>query len=241
MVDIVQSRDFNQAREMPTAATTPEQERVHEEKTSAVVVSGGSLAEALCGVAAIMLAIVSLAGVFPISLGAIAAIVLGAGLVLEGLAIGARFTNLLQGMSGSRIATAELGGGLSAEFLAGAAGIVLGILALVGIAPVTLLWVTSIVFGGALLLEAGATARLNNLIVEHRRAPLMARQLCNAMVTASAGAQVLIRLAAIVLGIVGLAGVYPLTLSMVAFLCAGAAVTLSGGALSTKMFKMVNR
>jgi hypothetical protein len=45
------------------------------------------------------------------------------------------------------MSTAELGGGMTAGFLAGATGIVLGILALIAIASVALLSVAAIVFG----------------------------------------------------------------------------------------------
>ncbi len=48
-------------------------------------------------------------------------------------------------------------------------------------------------------------------------------------------------LAAVVLGIVALVGVHLLTLSMVAFLATGAALTVSGLAISTKMLEMVRQ
>jgi hypothetical protein len=48
-------------------------------------------------------------------------------------------------------------------------------------------------------------------------------------------------LAAIILGIVALTGVYPLTLSLIAYLAVGAAETISGLALSAKMLEMVRR
>jgi hypothetical protein len=55
------------------------------------------------------------------------------------------------------------------------------------------------------------------------------------------GAQILVGLAAIILGIVALGGIYPLTLSLIAFLAVGAAVAISGLALSTKMLEMMRR
>jgi hypothetical protein len=217
-------------------------ERLREEEISAEVISGGSLAEAICGIGAIVLAIVALAGTLPVHLSAIAAIVLGGGLLLEGAAIGARFGKLLGEIVGPRFSMAELGGGMTAEFFAGAAGIVLGILALVGIVSVTLLSVAAIVFGAALLLGAGATSSLNALIVEHRyRAHEVVRRVAGTMVSGTAGAQVLVGLSAIILGIVALTDVHPLTLSLVAFLAVGAAVGVSGLALCTKMLEMLRR
>ena len=55
-----------------------------------------------------------------------------------------------------------MGGGFTAEFVGGAAGIVLGILALVGIAPEILCSVAVLVFGGTLLFGSGMTGMLRN-------------------------------------------------------------------------------
>jgi hypothetical protein len=236
----MQDRNLNQPQDI---APPPSQtERVREEETSAEVPGGGSLAEAICGIGAIVLSIVALIGVLEPQLGAVAAIVIGGGLLLEGAAIGMRFAKLLGEIIGPRFSMAELGSGMPAEFLAGAAGIVLGILALPGIAPVTLLSVAAIVFGAALLLGAGATANLNCLIVEHRHhAQAVARRVAATMISGATGAQILVGLAAIILGIVALGGIYPLTLSLIAFLAVGAAVAISGLALSTKLLEMMRR
>src|SRR5262249_40982213 len=160
----------------------------------------------------------------------------------EGAGMGARFSSLLGEIIGPRFSMAELGGGMTAEFLAGAAGIVLGVLALLGIAPVPLLSVAAIVFGAALLLGAGATASLNCLIIEHHyRAHEVARRVATTMVSGATGAQILVRLGAVLPGRVALTGVYPLTLGLVAYLAVGAAVAISGLALSSKMLEMVRR
>jgi hypothetical protein len=240
MPELVQDRNLNTPRDISMPSTQPP--LVRQEETSAEVLSGGSLAESICGIGAVVLAIVALAGVLNIYLGAVAALVLGAGLVLEGAAIGTRFSKLLSEIVGPRFSMAELGGGLTAEFLAGAAGIVLGILALLGIASGALLSVAAIVFGAALVLGAGATASLNCMIVEHHyRSQDVARRVAGTMVSGAAGAQILVGLAAIILGIVALTGVHALTLSLVAFLAVGAAVAISGLALSAKMIEMVRR
>jgi hypothetical protein len=84
-------------------------------------------------------------------------------------------------------------------------------------------------------------ARLNSLFVEHHLpGNEVARRVAGEMVSAANGAQALIGLAAIVLGIIGLVGLYPLTLSLVAFLCLGASVLLSGAAVSTKMLSALH-
>jgi hypothetical protein len=238
MPELMQDRNLNSPRDLPAPPTRPE--LVQQEETSAEVLSGGSLAEAVCGIGAVVLAIVALAGILNIYLGAVAVIVVGAGLLLEGAAIGMRFSKLMNEIVGPRFSMSELGGGLTAEFLAGAAGIVLGILALLGVAPLTLLSVVAIIFGAAMVLGAGATASLNSLIVEHHyRTHEVARRLAGAMVSGASGAQILVGLAAIILGIIALTGVHALTLSLVAFLAVGAVVAISGLALSSKLLEMV--
>ncbi len=241
MPDLMQDRNINQPPSMAVPPAPPPPLR-EEEEVFTEVATGGSLAEAVCGIAVIVLAIVALAGVYPVILGAIAAIVAGAGLFLDGASVGARFSRVMCEIVGPRFSMSEMGGGMTAEFLSGAAGVVLGILALIGMVPVTLLAVAAIVFGGALLLGAGANASLNSLMVEHHyRTHEVARRMAGAMVSGATGAQVLVGLAAIVLGIIALTGNYALTLTLVAYLIAGAAVTLTGLALSTKMWQLIRR
>jgi hypothetical protein len=129
---------------------------------------------------------------------------------------------------------------MSAQFLGGAAGIVLGILALLGMYPAVLLPVAAIVFGGTLLMACGTTARLNTLVIErHTVGHEAARHIAGDMVSAASGVQALVGLAGIILGILGLVGMFPWTLSLVAFLCVGGAVLLSGAAVSSKMLSML--
>jgi hypothetical protein len=221
---------------------TPPTERVRQEETSAEVVAGGSMGEAIGGIAAVVLAIVGLAGVYPGYLAGITAIVVGAGLLLQGGAVAARFSTLLSETAGTRLTNRQLGGGMSAEFLGGAAGIVLGILALIGIYPAILLPVSAIVFGGVLVLACGTMARLNSLAVEQcMPGNATAQRVASEVVATANGAQALVGLAAIVLGIIALVGSYPLSLTLVAFLCVGAAILLSGAAVGTKMISLVHR
>jgi MFS family permease len=243
MPELANERSLNQPSTLTPPLTQPLlTPRVQEEETSAEVVAGGSAAETICGIAGIVLAIVALADVYPYQVGAVGAIVLGCGLLLESFAVGTRFSKLLDEMVGSHFSLAELGGGATAGFLAGATGLVLGILTLIGIAWWVLPAVTAIVFGAGLLLGAGAISSLNNVIVERRyRNHEMARRVAGGMVSGATGAQILIGVAAIILGIVALTSLYSLTLSMVAFLIVGVAQTVSGLSLGTKMIQMVRR
>jgi hypothetical protein len=100
--------------------------------------------------------------------------------------------------------------------------------------------VSAIVFGGVLLLACGAMARLNSLVVERYVAGNdVARRVVGDVVSAANGAQALVGLAGIVLGIIALVGIHPRPLTLVAFLCLGASVLLSGTAVSSKMLSIL--
>jgi hypothetical protein len=178
---------------------------------------------------------------------AIGTIVVGAALV-EGSALGIR----------SRRVSSALAGQPSAEVLAGAAGVVLGVLALLGLSELVLLPVAVIVFGASLLI-AGFSAPLAASVAVRRRESAVsdtelelpgmrpddsiARALDPAEATARAtpldqlieapptGAQLLVGLAAVVLGILALLGHSPMILTLVALLCVGCMELLSGAVL----------
>ncbi len=240
----VETRDFGnqtmRGREEGRQALQP-----HQERRSAEFVTGGSAIECIGGIATVVLAIIGLAGVFPVYLAAVAAIVLGAAMLIQSAAVGARFSELLADTAGTRLTNRQLGGGMTAEFLGGAAGIVLGVLALLHVFPAVLLAVAAIVFGGSLLLRIGTSTRLNSLAIdrawegpEHE----MSRHVASEMVAGSNAAQALVGLAAIVLGILALVGIaYAWTLVLVAMLCLGASVMVSGAALGSKMMTVMRR
>ncbi len=218
------------------------EERLERRETPVEVAAGGSTGEAIGGLATAVLAIVGLAHVFSAYLAGVAALVLGAALLMHGAALFGRFFNLVNQASGNRPWRVELGGGTSAEFLAGSAGIVLGILALLGIVPDVLLAVAVIVFGAGLMLGSGTSARLNALEAERCYADNEgARRMAGELAAATSGAQVLVGLAAVILGIIGLAGVHTLVLALVAFLILGVSVALNGSAVGGKMMTLIQR
>lgn len=192
------------------------------------------MAETIGGAGAVVLAILALAGLLPAYLAAIATIAVGAALLFEGAAVAGRYRDLLKRVSENEIQSTELGGGVSAESLGGLAGIALGILALLGVAPMALMSVAMIVLGGALLLSAGATSRLNHLRMGKNASP-MAQLVAREAVSTAAGTQVLAGAGAIVLGILAVQGIASLVLVDVAALALGASVLLSGTALGGKM------
>jgi hypothetical protein len=205
------------------------------DETSVGVLAGGSTVEAVGGAAALVLAILGLAAVLPETLAAVATIAIGVALLAEGTAIAARYAKILAGTELGRIGAAELGGGMSAEFLGGAAGIVLGLLALLGVASMTLEAVAAIVFGGALLFGSAATSKLDALASRSE-----ARTAAREAVVAASGAEVMVGLGSAVLGILALVGLAPATLTLVALLGVGTAIVLSGTAITARMAALLH-
>jgi hypothetical protein len=173
------------------------------------VASLGSAGEAVAGVAVVALSIIGLGGVAAGDMVAIATIIFGVAMVVQGLELAAE----------TSIGQTGAGGGIMVEFLAGLAGIILGILAFVGhmggaVAPAAV-----IAFGGALLL--GGMARASSL------------SFGGEAWLGGAGAQIAIGFAAVVLGI--LAYVVPANqtmLTLVALVSLGSSLIITGAAVS---------
>jgi len=211
-----------------------------DEKQSAKVVAGGSITEALAGLAAVALTIIALAGVLPGYLAAVATIAIGVALLAQGAAVAARWSKLVAETPGYEWdSRSELGSGMTAEILGGATGIVLGILALIGVAPYILIPVALLAFGGAMLVGTGATTDLGMMrgVGNFPRLERASRE----VTVAASGTQLLIGIAAIVLGILALIGIDPLVLSLVGLLATGASILFSGSAVSSRMLGILRR
>jgi hypothetical protein len=211
------------------------EERIIEEKKAMEFVAGGSLAEGFAGTGAIALSIIGLAGVMMPWMVTIATILVGIALLFEGGAIGARFSSLLSETGGGRLSALELGGGMTAELFGGVAGVILGILSILGVYSMILVPIAAIVFGGTLLVGSGATTRLNDLQIERACDKQEARHVARAAVRSATGFQVLIGLGTLTLGILAVIGMVPMILSLVAMLAAGFSTLLSGSAISSRM------
>lgn len=217
----------------------PEFERERERSTQ--FVAGGTSFEALGGLTAVVLAIIGLAGTLPVSMVAICAIVIGGALVFKGAAIGARLTRIARETAGSASGTTELGTGVTTEFLGGAAAVVLGVLALLEVGPAaTMIAASVIVLGASLLLGTGMESRLTTLT-----GPSMystAQEAARMTAQAAAGAQALVGIAAVILGILAIVGTFDtLMLNLVSMLVLGSALAVSGGALAGQMVGSMRR
>jgi hypothetical protein len=207
----------------------------HRDQAAAREIEGGSTTEAVGGAAAIVLAILALLGVLPTVLASVASIAIGVGLVVAGGAIAARYERILAAPE-SPGARREIVGGMGMEAFAGVAALVLGILALLGLSPMTLLAIAAIAAGAGLLMASGSMARLESLVRWETAHDMAAKM--HDTVYASAGSEVLIGVGAIVLGILALTGNDPLTLVLVALLSIGASLLMSGSTIAGRFFSM---
>jgi hypothetical protein len=137
--------------------------------------------------------------------------------------------------SEGRVIHGEVGGGMSAESLAGIAGIVLGILALLGVAPRALCSVALIAFGAGLLFGSVVKGRFASLHSAHSGFGETTRRIIDESIRASAGGEVLVGVGAVVLGILALLGLNSVTLVLIGFLGVGTALLLSGTAFGARM------
>lgn len=194
----------------------------------------GLLSEGAAGIAAIVLAVIALAGISAPVLAAIIAIVIGVGLMVQAFNSAAENSK----MAGLAAASQEVGGEAMVDILTGITGIVLGILALVGINAVHLVPSALIVFGGALMLGGFMQMR-------PRAAPIASTAAGQVQIVshqgsaAAGGMEVMVGIAAIVLGILSLIFMTSWILVLVGFIAVGAALLMVSATFSgavTRLF-----
>jgi len=195
----------------------------------------GGFVDALGGIATIVLSVIALSGVRSDILMSIATIVFGAALLIQG---GAMLSEFAQIEYNDDMSMSASGGGLSSLFLVGVAGIVLGVLALLGVNPLILDSVAVIAFGGALVISATAVWQLltsRSVATRFQTRSTMLRVMASEVAAGSSGIQGMVGLAVIVLGILAVSGIHSLVLTLVALLVAGAAIVMTGSTLSSSM------
>jgi hypothetical protein len=181
----------------------------------------GLVSEGVAGIAAIVLAVIALAGVSSGILASIVTIIIGVGLMVQAFNSAAEASR----MAPAGVGGAEVSGEVMVDCLTGIAGIILGILALVGINAAHLVPAALIVFGGALLLSGALELRPGSAttaattagpvqMVSYRGSP------------AAGGMEILIGIAAIVLGILSLIFMSSWVLILVGFIAIGAAMLM---------------
>jgi hypothetical protein len=184
----------------------------------------GLLTESAAGIAVIVLTVVALAGISSEALASIAAIVIGVGLIVQAFNSAAESTRMMPSNTTGGQQGVTLGGEVMVDCLSGLTGVVLGILALVGISGAHLLPAALIVFGGSLLLSGAISMRPRTFPLSSSGTEIQFASYQGPV--AAGGAEVLIGLAAIVLGILSLIVVTAPILVLVGFLAVGAALLL---------------
>jgi hypothetical protein len=200
----------------------------------------GGMVDAIGGIAAGVLAIIGLTGFDPEGMAAIAVIVLGAAFLVQAGAILSEYSRIVTADGGASVSSGYTAGeGLAAMLMAGAGGIVLGVLALLTIQTVALTAIAVIAYGAALVLSSSS---VRALYTGQRASARSGQELIAAqMASGSAGVQLLTGLAAVVLGILAVAGRDPRALSLAALLVLGITVLLTGSALSSLVVSFVRR
>jgi hypothetical protein len=197
---------------------------------------GGS-ADAIGGIATVILAICGLAGVNSPFLAVIATVVFGAGLLIHAASLRARYSQSI-GLPGEDVA-GDGGGGFAGLFLIGAAGLLRGVLALLGVDPGVLNPIATIAYGAALLLGGGAARHMLALRHATARPEELTRKtmLAGEMACGAANLQTMGGLAAMVLGILAVLDRTPndLVFNLVALLILGVTLILTGSTFNAAM------
>jgi hypothetical protein len=214
----------------PSVSAEPQRPAVQQPSVPTEVIAGATGTFALTGAAAVVLAIFGLSKVLPDYMAPIAAIVLGAGFLIEALAISARYRNLVEQSRGN-YGTIVIGRGLGFDAVGGVGAIVLGILALLGYFPLTLLSCATIALGAALLMTTSSMVHLNRLAINSSDAHPVSQDAALGAVSASASTHMLVGIGGIVLGILALLGYYSMTLCLIGFLCVGGGALLGGSSI----------
>ena len=197
------------------------------ERESVELTAAGSLADVLIACAAIFAATAGLVGMVPVVAAACATVAIGIAMLFEGGAIGARFARTIKHREeGDLVMNGDVLAGLTADLVAGASGVVLGVLAFAGVAPLPLLATAVLVFAAGLLM--GCAAQVH--------ATAQSRKADSFLIAARA--QLVVGIVSLVLGIVALLGAAVVPLTLVALLLVGLSELVSGMALGTKMFRM---
>jgi hypothetical protein len=195
--------------------------------------------DSAAGAAAAVLGIIGLAGILSSLLAAIATIVVGFALMALGTDVLSRYLTLVRSATGTTAARVEDGGGVAIGVVGGAAGAILGILALLGVARLHLVAIAIIAIGATLILGSTVGRRLDRIEAALGGAAEMDPVLRLAD-SATAAAQMLVGIAGVTLGILALVLAPAVTLELVALLAFGVTVLISTPSAVTRGLEMLH-
>jgi len=204
----------------------------------------GTIAEAAGSIAVIVLSIIGLAQMTASpTIVAVTVIVLGAALLAEGGALAAEFARLVGPAGGVSSVDTEMSG-MSLQVAGGGTTLVLGILALLGVASETLSSAALILAGAVLLLTASTIPQVRQLRAQAAGTSEVVQMIGRSSMTEMAGAQFLCGVAAIVLGILALSSgsaAAARTLILVGLLVSGGAMTVGATAMSGNLLRFFTK
>jgi hypothetical protein len=178
----------------------------------------GLLTEGAAGIAIIVLAIIGLAGISAEVLASIATIVIGVGLMMQAFNSAAEQSRLVATGAAVQQMT-DFGGEIMVDVLAGVAGIVLGVLALIGVNAAHLVPIALIAFGGSLL--------LSGMIAGWSRSAI-----------AASGIEILAGVTAVVLGILTLVTMKSWILVFAGFIVVGVAMLMVSASFTGAVLRL---
>ncbi len=200
------------------------------------VEGNGSIVEAAGGLAAMLTSIMGLLGSHPVTMMSIAALALGAALLVEGGVVATQYSKLLALIDGGPARGWKLKAGMTTEIVGGAASMVFGVLALLGFAPLTVLPLAVVSSAAAILLASGALLRLGDIRGRMLGLGDVARRTSHWAVRTAAALQAFTGTGALVLAVIALTTPAHASLStLVGLLALGASVVFSGSALGARL------
>lgn len=212
------------------------------EKSDIKTILRGSVAEGLFSGATVALAFIGLSGIMPEIMLPAAVIVMGVAFMAEGIAISMRYSKLLAETSKEGLEKAAgFVVGLTAEFLGGVAGTVLGVLALLELASIELVPIAVIVYGFTFMLSSVLTNRLNAVEIEGYEESTRFKKIAHEATTVTAVAEFGLGVGAAVLGIIAITGALSGPFGPVGLLVVGFSGLATGAAVSARMISLFRR
>jgi hypothetical protein len=188
-------------------------------------IASGSWFEVVASAVGIVASALGLIGRIPVVMACLAVLAVGAAMFAQAIGMAIRWNDLLSRFAGRHARSVSLG--IGATLAGGTIGIILGALALAGVAPLVLVAIAAIVFGLALIFGGPAQQDVVALPPEAFRYEDLGRT--------SSGLMVIVGVASTILGVVAMFGVGPVvTLGLIAMLIVGGAELVAGATLSSK-------
>jgi hypothetical protein len=166
------------------------EQEVMQERHAMEWVAGGSETEEITSAGAIALAIVGLSGVLSPLMLAISTLIFGVGLLFQGGVMGYRLKTIASNTGSGTVGKVGIGGGVTGGLIGGGAGVVFGILGILGVYPMILLPIAAIAFGVSMILEGAAVSRLNKLELSQACDMEQPRHIGRTAVRSSVGLQI---------------------------------------------------